>query len=145
MPCIFKKFENTDIFYNTVIAHPEYNFLVYNKEIFINDEISEPGDFSNQEKHIPQGHISLYELNVNRPSTALVSSFVTKAGSRTAFRTISTKDFNDSSLFEFGTTMTASYPLSASISRIYIGEGNDVPVNNSLSQTTVLDNKKYIR
>jgi hypothetical protein len=145
MPCIFKKFESTDIFHNTVIAYPEYDFLIYNKEIFINDETKELGDFSNSVKHIPQGYISLYELNVNRPSTSLVSSFVTKEGSRAAFKTISTVDFNNSSLFPFGATMTASYPLSASISRIYIDEGPDVPVNNSVSQTTVLDNKKYVR
>ena len=104
MPCIFKKFERSDIFNNTVIAYPEYDFLVYNKEIFINDEISETGSFSNREKHVPQGYISLYELNVNRPSSSLVYSFVTKEGSRSAFRTVSTADFNNSSLFfKFGT------------------------------------------
>ena len=121
-----KKFEKNDVFHNVVVTHPEYQFFVYNQNVYTNRESAVDGDFSNKIKHVPQGHISLHEINVNRPSGSLVYPFITKDGARTAFRTISTSNFQDSSQFSFGDTITGSYPLSASISRIYIPSGTDV-------------------
>lgn len=133
-----KKFEKNDVFHNVVVTHPEYQFFVYNQNVYTNRESAVNGDFSNKIKHVPQGHISLHEINVNRPSGSLVYPFITKDGARTAFRTISTSNFQDSSQFSFGDTITGSYPLSASISRIYIPSGTDVGDSAHV-------NKKYMR
>ena len=133
-----KKFEKNDVFHNVVVTHPEYQFFVYNQNVYTNRESAVDGDFSNKIKHVPQGHISLHEINVNRPSGSLVYPFITKDGARTAFRTISTSNFQDSSQFSFGDTITGSYPLSASISRIYIPSGTDVGDSAHV-------NKKYMR
>jgi len=115
-----KKFTRDDIFHNTIITHPEYEFFVFNKKTYINRESSEAGSFSNTVNHVPQGFVSLYEANVDRPSTSLIYPFITKDGARTAFRTVTTSRFQDSSQFQFGDTITGSYPLSASINRIYV-------------------------
>ena len=151
MPCVFKKFETTDVFHNVVETNPEYNFLVYNGEVFLNDEFSDEGDFSNLVNHVPQGFVSFHEINVNRPSNSLVSTFLNKDASRTAFKTISIGDFNNSNINDFGSQITQTFPLSASISRIVIPEGEEfvvsTTVHNDKKETTLSlsnDNKKYI-
>ena len=47
----------------------------------------------------------------------LVYPFIVKNGSLLSFKTISTTDFNAD--FQYGDTITGSYPLSASITRNY--------------------------
>ena len=69
---------------------------------------------------VPVGAISLYELNIDRSSDSLIHPFITKDGSRNSFATISTNAFNQ---FQYGDTITGSYPLSASISRDYLDGG----------------------
>ena len=143
----FKKFSKDDIFYNTIVTHPEIEFFVYNRNVYLNRESAVSGNFSNLVNHVPQGHVSLYELNVNRASNKKISQFVTKDGSRTTFRTISTSNFQDSSQNEFGSSQTMTLPLSASLSRIYVPSGqefDDISFQ-TLEGTTAATNKKYIR
>ncbi len=142
-----KKFSKDDVFYNTVVTHPEIEFFVYNRNVFLNRESGVSGSFSNLINHVPQGHVSLFELNVNRPSAERISQFTTKDGSRTSFKTISTTNFQDSSQHEFGSTITTTLPLSASISRIFVPTGAEFDVINFQNSegTTAHANKKYIR
>ena len=135
------------MFHNTIVALPEIEFFVYYRNVFLNLESAVSGNYSNLVKHVSQGHVSLHEINVNRPSGELVYPFLTKEGSRTAFKTISTSTFMDSSQFSFGDNMTAGYPLSASISRIYIPSGAETDVLNFQNPqgTSAHVNKKYIR
>ena len=128
----FKKFKKDDIYNNTIVTYPEYEFFVYDSKTYVNREASVDGDFSNTINHVPQGFISLYEMNVNKPADGLAYPFITKDGARTAFRTVTTSQFQDSSQFQFGDTITGSYPLSASVSRIYV-------------QSYENDNKKFLR
>ena len=143
----YKKFSRDDVFHNTIVAHPEIEFFVYDRNVFLNRESAVSGNYSNLVKHVSQGHVSLHEININRPSGELVYPFLTKEGSRTAFKTISTSTFMDSSQFSFGDNMTAGYPLSASISRIYIPSGAETDVLNFQNPqgTSAHVNKKYIR
>jgi len=127
----FKKFKKDDIYNNTIVTYPEYEFFVYDEKVYINRESEKDGDFSNKVNHVPQGFISLHEINVNRPSDQLVYPFITKDGARTAFRTVTTSNFQDSSQFQFGDTINGTYPLSSSINRIYIDSGQN-------------DNKKFL-
>ena len=144
-----KPFGPNDIIYNTVKAHPQYDFFIYDRKVYLNDEKLIAGRHNTTVKHIPQGYISLYELNVDRPSDSLVYPFITKEGARTAFRTVSISSFDDSSQFKYGDKISGKYPLSASISRIFIPEGEDVKLYNFGSWqdtfSSVSKNKKYIR
>lgn len=146
----FKRFNKDDIFYNTIVTHPEFEFFIYNQNVYINRESEVAGNHSNKINHVPQGHISLYEINVNRPSDSLVYPFITKDGTRTAFNTVTTSDFQDSNQFNFGDTVTGKYPLSSSIGRIFVPSGAEFSTFSgfpgpSPSETSAAVNKKYIR
>ena len=114
----YYKFEKNDIFYNTIKAHPSVNLSIYSGSVYHNNRNMESGAFADPVTHVENGNISLYELNIDRPSNSLIYPFVTKAGSLTAFKTVSTSGFNQD--FNYGDVITSSYPLSASISRDYI-------------------------
>ena len=62
----FKKFDSDDIVYTTIVANPQYNFLVQNGKVYRNNEIAIDGDFSNKINHVDQGELSFHELNVNK-------------------------------------------------------------------------------
>jgi len=113
-------FKQNDTFYNRVEAHPYVQFYINDSKIYYNNNKERAGSFAANEKMIPVGSISLYELNVDRPAGSLIYPFITKDGSRTAFRTVSTNAFNQ---LQYGQTITGQYPLSASISRDYQAGG----------------------
>ena len=93
---------------------------------------------------VPSGHISLYEMNVDRDrglhtwdyglsaadneffgyKKSIIHPFATKAGGLATFKTMSTGDFG---ALAYGDALTASfkYPLSASIQREYYSENQD--------------------
>ncbi len=113
----YKKFKKDDIVYNTIVTHPEYEFFVNNKIVYLNRETTEAGDFSNNIKHIEPGHISLTEVNINRPSDSLIKPFFIWDGVR--------KNMffsNSTGSLSAGDRIESAYPMSASISRIYHDE-----------------------
>jgi hypothetical protein len=115
-----KKFGADDIFNNTLKANPKNQFDVYGGKVYFQNASEISGAFTGSVPCIPTGFKSLYELNVDRnpTQTGLIYPFVTKDGTLTSFRTISTNSFN--SEFAYGDMITGSYPLSASVSRNYI-------------------------
>ena len=160
---LFKKFEPTDVIYNTLVTNPKYKFIIHGSKTYINNEIlnesaeffsNEAGTIRALEKHVPSGHISLYEYNINRDEKhhiihgksdpKLIYPFITKEGARTAFSTITTSEFADSSQFNFGDQITGSYPLSASINRVIVSAAAE-PVSSTATTAQNLTNKKYIR
>jgi hypothetical protein len=140
----FKKFKTTEVFHNTIITNPKYVFHIHGGKAYLNKEPLRVGNFSNKEKHTSEpGYVSLYEMNVNRPADGLVYPFITKDGSRTAFSTVSLSSFNSN--FQFGDKISGKYPLSASISRIFIPQGVDYQASTfSQPAHTDWDNKEYI-
>ena len=110
----FYKFENNDLFHNRLKTHPSLNFYIYSGSVIYNHDTQYTGDFGSNVKHIPPGNISLYELNIDRPADQLIFPFITKGGSLTSFKTISTTDFNND--FAYGDIISGSYPLSAGLS-----------------------------
>lgn len=135
-----KKFKKGDIYNNTIVAYPEYEFYVHNKKTYINRESEKDGNFSNKINHVGQGYISLHEINVNRPADGLVFPFITKDGARTAFRTVTTSQFQDSGQFVFGDEIKGTYPLSSSINRIFVPQ-----TEVTGSDGTISNNKKFLR
>ena len=111
----FFEFKRDDVFHNTIEAYPRVNFFIHNKKVFYNNNNRDSTNF-----HTPNGHINLYELNVNRNNvsssedTQLIFPFVTKQGSFTSFSTVTTDQFNLD--FVFGDMLQGAYPLTASIS-----------------------------
>ena len=112
---VYKKFKSNDLFYNTLEMHPEFDFVIYDGRIYLNGRGAISGTFVANAGGVPTGHVSLYELNVDRPTNERIYPFTTKKGSLSSFKTITTSSFNSD--YVYGDTITGSYPLSASIVR----------------------------
>tara|TARA_R100000406_G_scaffold68802_1_gene49208 strand:+ start:11606 stop:12784 length:1179 start_codon:yes stop_codon:yes gene_type:complete len=111
-------FGQDDIIRNTLKTFPRNAFFIYGGVVYYNEKPYNQGDLTSDSiGHIPPGFISLYEYNVDRPVGELIHPFLTKEGSLTSFKTITTSNFNSD--FQFGDVITGSYPMSASITRNY--------------------------
>jgi len=115
----YYKFKQNDIFHNRIKAHPKKKFFIYDSSIFLDNQSAISGVFTGSVPNVPSGHVSLYELNVDRhdsvgPAPQLIHPFVPRNGNLTAFRTTSTSSFYRT---EIGESVSSSYPLSASIHR----------------------------
>ena len=137
----FKKFTGKDIIINTMRANPRVEFLIFDSRVFYNNIPEQSGAISNDVYNVPEGHISLYEYNIDRvidrgiagkPSTAKsIYPFITKESARASFRTASPTSYSNE--FVYGDIITSSYPMSASIHRYYMA-------NPSQRDTVVDDN-----
>ena len=118
------KFNEDSIFKNIVIAYPSYEFLLYTGSIYFQNRKS---DNSN----VPNGHLSLYELNVNRTG-AKIYPFITKGGTKGSFKTISTNNFNQ---FALGDVLSGTYELTSTITTEHYAQGTARPKINALKNT----------
>ena len=140
------RFKENDIFHNRIKAHPRVEFFIHSGSVYYNKRPNSAGSFSNSERSLSNdqasGSISLFEINIDRTGSVdghlgtttygyngtnpLIFPFVTKDGALTAFKTITTSDFMDSSQFAYGDVIKGSYPLSASLSiRRYLASSLD--------------------
>jgi len=137
------KFSTNDIFRNRIKTHPRTSFLINNGAVVYNSEIPADGkidtDTTRKVKHMPSGALSLYEMNVDKFEskhtfdaatetgvTAMAYPFITKAGSLTAFKTVSTSNFQG---FSYGDIMSSSYPLSSSVDVEHHRLTSEIPTN----------------
>lgn len=114
------QFGRNDVIYNELETNPRVKFFIYDSVVYYNNEKQILNTFSSSLdlKHVPRGYVSLHEININRSDQDhFVYPFITKQGSLTAFKTISTESYNKD--FQFGDVLTGSYPMSASIIRDY--------------------------
>jgi hypothetical protein len=137
----YKRFSSNDLVRNIIVTHPESEFLIHSGNVYYQRERSLTGDFSNKIKHIDSGYLSLYELNINRPSTGLIYPFIEKSSTRESFKSISDSDFDDSVIFPYGSALTGSYPKKATIKRIFTPAGLEFATD----EATPHANRKYIR
>ena len=137
----FKRFGPHDVILNTIVTKPEVNFMVHSGTVFYQYQREEEGNYSNIVNHVPSGHLSLHEINVDRPDDSLVYPFIEKSTTRYAWKSIATSTFDDNFQFLYGDTLTGSYPDKASISRVYIPSGPEF--SSSLGGDNH-DNKKFI-
>ena len=83
------KFDSNDLFFNELKTHPQSEFIIHSGNVYYNRRTKISGAHTSSVPHVPVGHLSLYELNVDRSSDQLIYPFITKEGSLTAFRTVS--------------------------------------------------------
>ena len=76
----FYRFASTDKFVNTVVTYPSIEFaIIFNPnpspaasraKTYYNQQVSLTGNFNADTlvKHVPPGHLSFYEYNIDRPT-----------------------------------------------------------------------------
>ena len=130
------KFEHGDIIYSRMKTYPKFNFFIYDGNVYLNNKSNISGSFtgSTPNMSLNTSQINLYELNVDRAGantgrtimyddvkdTGLIYPFITKDGTLSAFKTVSAGSF---ATFGYGTIMSASYPLTASLRRTFYQQG----------------------
>ena len=110
------RFEEDDIFTNTVEAYPEFSFYVHSGTIYLNDEQNISGANLANIYGVPDGFVSLYEYNIDRPTNNRIYPFLYKDGQRNIFKSYSTSSYKAALA---GTKITSSYNLSSSITRYF--------------------------
>jgi len=127
-------FKKKNILRNTLITNPEYIFDIHNRNIYLNRLSAITGTYTDNATMVPTGHVSLYELNIDRDSSAhtydpeagggiksLIFPFTVKNGSLNSLGTVTDATYNTS--YQYGDTITGSYPMSSSISRMRMATG----------------------
>lgn len=129
------KFKNSDILLNYVKTYPQNNFFIYDSKAYYNYKPQISGAFTSSITCVEPGFVSLYELNIDRneTQTGFIYPFITKNGTLSSFKTVTTTEFD--SEFDYGDTITGSYPLSSSLYRNYYQTGQSRPHINSLENT----------
>jgi len=115
-----KKFGPNDVLKNTMKAHPSCEFFVFDGKIYYNNTPTISGAFASNILNVPDGHISLYEYNIDRAVdlNPFIYPFITKDSAGASFKTAGQTIYTNE--FVYGDTITGSYPLSASIVRQYM-------------------------
>jgi hypothetical protein len=140
------RFKESDKLFNVIETHPRTEFIIYDSQIYLNNRSLESGSFNQYVPNVAPGNVSLYELNVDRleqetgrvigtdqvEDTSLIYPFITKQGTISSFKTISTTQYNTQ--FLYGDVMTGSYPLSSSIIRHFFD------TNSTRARVTALKN-----
>lgn len=128
------KFKRNDVIYNRIKTYPRFKFFIYDEKIYINDESNISGSNVPSTPNTATGQVNLYELNVDRKAantgrtimyddvkdTGLIYPFITKDGTLSSFKTVSAGSF---ATFGYGTVMSASYPMTASLKRNFYQQG----------------------
>ena len=141
------EFKESDKFFNVIKTHPKTEFIVYDGQVFLNNRSEESGSLFKYVPNVAPGNVSLYELNVDRQQQdtgrligtdevedkSVIYPFITKQGSTTAFKTISTTQYNSD--FSYGDVLSGSYPLSASIERQFYALNSARPRIDALKNT----------
>jgi len=130
----YHKFGTNDVFYNRLKTDPRNEFFIWDSKVFYNNKSKEVGEFTGSVPGVPTGHISLYELNVDRDPLSttgpgVVYPYIVKTSDKWKFATMTDISWNHDYLY--GATITGSYTMSASIGRQYFATG----LSSSTSKT----------
>ena len=114
----YYKFHEDDLFINTVRSEPQYSFYIYSGSVYIDNIPHLSGNVRDTSSEnifgVPNGFISLYEYNIDRPESGTgagrIYPFVYKDGKRNSFKTISKADYDTQYLP--GDIVTSSYNMS---------------------------------
>tara|TARA_R100001443_G_scaffold115747_4_gene134252 strand:- start:4482 stop:5705 length:1224 start_codon:yes stop_codon:yes gene_type:complete len=120
----FYKFDEDDLFLNTVQTYPQNKFYIQSGSVYINNQPHISGANTDNIIGVPRGFISLYEYNIDRPANNSIYPFVYKDASKNSFKSYDRGAWDalpyiDATTGE-ATKIISSYNMSASISRFYI-------------------------
>ena len=120
-----KEFGPNDIFINRVKMHPEWDFFIYNSEVFINNSQNISGSHSANYKGVPPGFLSLYEYNLDRTTDFIHPFLLANSTYKTTFRSQLKNMLGDTvdgvaGYPTDGSEITSTYQMSASITRKYL-------------------------
>jgi len=62
----YYKFEENDVFHNRIKTYPSCEFFIHSGTTYYNNKHAISGEHNDPVKHVPAGHISLYEMNIDR-------------------------------------------------------------------------------
>jgi len=113
----FFKFDEDDIFINTIEAYPKYKFYIQSGSIYIDDLPHLSGSNTDNIIGVPKGFVSLYEYNIDKESSQNIYPFIIKNGKKDCFKTIGTSSYATD--YQYGGIISSSYNMSASITREY--------------------------
>jgi len=114
-------FKNNDVINQFRTTNPSCSFFAANKTVFLGQASNSSASLGTTVDGVPSGFVSLYELNVDRASGNNIYPFVIKDSSLDNISTISKASFN---AFAYGDTITGSYPMSASVKRLFYTEAS---------------------
>jgi hypothetical protein len=97
-----------------------------------------PGINQDHALGVPEGFISLYEYNIDRPSGNNIYPFLSKEGYKDTFKTITKLQYNVTGA---GDVIASSYNMSASISRDYYNTSTRSRIN---ALRNVFDHYSYL-
>ena len=78
-------FKPNDVFTNRIKTYPSYDLFAYSGSIYINNITNISGVNTANNTSVPDGYISLYEMNIDR-STGLIYPWIYANSSKTTFR-----------------------------------------------------------
>ena len=126
----YYKFGPNDKFTNRIKTYPQYEYFIYNTDIFVNKHANISGSHSENILDVPNGFVSLFEMNIDRDATKIYP-FIEYRGNRETFKKYLAQPYV--SMYQYaasgnlslgtynppsaGTTITGSYPLKASLTR----------------------------
>ena len=154
------KFGKSDILHNQIKTYPSSSFFIYDSSIYYNNNATEPGHNVTNVNDVPVGHVSMFELNVDRSAnadatavigvsgsraplnvkdTGYIYPFVVKGVQQVGFRDMTRETFTNT--HDIGDILTGSYKMSSSITRQrYVADQNflttsitGAAIKNSLS------------
>ena len=113
-----EKFKPDDLFVNTIKTHPDLNVFIYNSQVYFGKP-----NFQGQNTRVystsDEGHLSLFELNIDRAS-GLIYPFTENSQvsfpNRRKYNVLAGQPHNGESSCQLTSTQ-GTYPFSASISR----------------------------
>ena len=113
----YNKFGPNDIFYNRVKTHPENRFFINGSKIYYMYRDAQPGShYTSNVTGVPTGHISLYEMNVDRSEAlGLIKPYVYKNSNFSSLRAVTVDKYF--SQYAYGDKIYGVYPMSSSIIR----------------------------
>jgi len=121
---LYYKFEEDDVFVNTLRNYPLYEFYIYSGSIYFDNGPKVVGQNTSDILSVDANHISLYEYNIDRNSD-YIYPFIIRGDDRHCFKKISKDDF--STQYGIGDQITSSYRMSASITRYHFAENSSRP------------------
>ena len=98
----FRKFGETDLIRNTIIAYPKVRFFIFDGKVYHNNRPDQDGKFSKVYSS-EVGSINLYEYNIDKlaNSNDFIYPFITKQSAGSSFKTVGKVSYsNESLLFE---------------------------------------------